>query len=79
MEIATKPSPPTPVARIEQPRTAAASHATLPLFNAPADKPADKPTDKRKEAFVWDEANGIEQRLAVYCVPIHYHVSSRRQ
>jgi Type IV secretion-system coupling protein DNA-binding domain len=55
-EIAPRPSPPTPVVRTEQPRTPAAAQATLPLFDAPADKPTDKP----KEAFVWDESKGIE-------------------
>ena len=55
-EIAPRPSQPTPVARAEQPRTPAAIQATLPLFDAPADKPTDKP----KEAFVWDESKGIE-------------------
>jgi hypothetical protein len=51
-EIAPRPSPTPPVARTEQPNTAAAAQATLPLFDAPADKP--------KEAFVWDESKGIE-------------------
>jgi hypothetical protein len=51
-ELAPRPSPPTPVARTQQPRTPAAAQATLPLFDAPADKP--------KEAFVWDESKGIE-------------------
>ena len=50
-EIAPRPSLPTPVIRAEQPRTPAAAQATLPLFDAPADKP--------KEAFVWDESKGI--------------------
>jgi hypothetical protein len=54
-EAAPRPSPPTPVVRTEQPRTPAAQ-ATLPLFDAPADKPTDKP----REAFVWDESKGIE-------------------
>jgi hypothetical protein len=53
-EIAPRPSP--PVARTDQPKTPAAAQATLPLFDAPADRP----TDKLKEAFVWDESNGIE-------------------
>jgi hypothetical protein len=51
-EIASRLSPLTPVARAEQPSTLAAAQATLPLFDAPADKP--------KEAFVWDESKGIE-------------------
>ena len=51
-EIAPRPSPPTPVVRTEQPKTPAGAQATLPLFDAPADKP--------KEAFVWDESKGIE-------------------
>jgi hypothetical protein len=51
-EIALRPSPPTPVVRTEQPQTPAAAQATLPLFEAPA--------DKRKEAFVWDESKEIE-------------------
>ncbi|HWZ52793.1 MAG TPA: type IV secretion system DNA-binding domain-containing protein [Granulicella sp.] len=55
-EIAPRPSPPTPVVRTEQPKTPAAAQATLPLFDAPADKATDKP----KEAFVWDESKGIE-------------------
>jgi len=55
-EIAPRPSPPTPVARTEQPRTPAAARATLPLFDASADQPTGKP----KEAFVWDETKGIE-------------------
>jgi hypothetical protein len=55
-ESAPRPSPPTPVARTEQPRTPAAAQATLPLFDAPADNLTDKP----KEAFVWDESKGIE-------------------
>jgi hypothetical protein len=55
-EIAPRPSPPTPVARTEQPKTPAAAQATLPLFDAQADKTADKP----KEAFVWDESKGID-------------------
>jgi hypothetical protein len=55
-EIAPRTPPPTPVARTEQPETPAATQATLPLFDAPADKPTDRP----KEAFVWDESKGIE-------------------
>lgn len=51
-EIAPRPSPPTPVVRTEQPKTPAGAQATLPLFDAPA--------DKLKEAFVWDESKGIE-------------------
>jgi hypothetical protein len=51
-EVAPKPSPPPPVVRAEQPKSSAAAQATLPLFDAPADKP--------KEAFVWDESKGIE-------------------
>jgi hypothetical protein len=54
-EIALRPSPPTPVVRTEQPKMPAAQ-ATLPLFDAPADKTTDKP----KESFVWDESKGIE-------------------
>jgi hypothetical protein len=55
-EIAPRLSPPTPVVRTEQPKMPAAAQATLPLFDAPADKPTDKP----KEAFVWDESKGID-------------------
>jgi hypothetical protein len=55
-ELAPRPSPPTPVVRTKQPKPPAAAQATLPLFDAPADKPTDKP----KEAFVWDESKGIE-------------------
>jgi hypothetical protein len=54
-EIAPRPSPPTPVAYAEQPKMPA-THAPLPLFDAPADEAPDKP----KEAFVWDESKGIE-------------------
>ena len=56
LPVVPRPSLPTPVARIEQPRTSTAAQATLPLFDAPADKP----TDRLKEAFVWDESKGIE-------------------
>lgn len=55
-EIAPRPVPPTPIARVEQFKTPAAAQATLSLFDAPADQPTDKP----KEAFVWDESKGIE-------------------
>jgi type IV secretory pathway TraG/TraD family ATPase VirD4 len=55
-EIASRPSPPTPVIRPEQPKTPAAAQATLPLFDAAAEQSTDKP----KEAFVWDESKGIE-------------------
>ena len=55
-EVAPRPSPPTPVARTEQPRTPVTAQATLPLFDASADKPTDSP----KEAIVWDESKGIE-------------------
>lgn len=51
-EIAPRQSPPMPVARAEQSETPAAAQATLPLFDAPADKP--------QEAFVCDESKGIE-------------------
>jgi hypothetical protein len=51
-EIAPRPSLPTPVVHTEKPKTPVAAQATLPLFDAPADKP--------KEAFVWDESKGIE-------------------
>jgi len=50
--VAPRPSPLTPVAGTEQLRTPAAVQATLPLFDVPTDNP--------KEAFVWDESNGIE-------------------
>ena len=53
--IAPRPSVPAPVARTVQPKTPAAAQATLPLFDAGADK-----TDRPKEAFVWDESKGIE-------------------
>ena len=56
LEIAAKPSSPTPTIRAEQPKTPATAQATLPFF----DSPTDKPTDKPKEAFVWDESKGIE-------------------
>lgn len=59
-EIAPRPSPPTPVARTQQPRTLAAGQAPLPLFDAPADSPTEKSADKPKEAFVWDESTEIE-------------------
>lgn len=55
-EIAPRPSPPTPVARTEQPKPSEAVQTTLPLFGAPADQPTDQPN----EAFVWDESKGIE-------------------
>jgi hypothetical protein len=51
-EIAPRPSPPMPVVRAEEAKAPGAAKATLPLFDAPADKP--------KEAFVWDESKGIE-------------------
>jgi len=50
--IAPRPSSPTPVVRAEQPKSSAAIQATLPLFDAPAEKP--------KDGFVWDETKGIE-------------------
>jgi hypothetical protein len=46
MEMALRPSP----------STRAAAQAKLPLFDVPADNSIDKP----KEAFVWDESQGIE-------------------
>ena len=55
-EIATRPSPPTPVVHAKQPEASAAMQATLPF----SDPPADKITDKPKEAFVWDESKGID-------------------
>jgi len=55
-EIAPRLSPPTPIVRTVQPKTPAAAQASLPLFDASADKP----TDKSKEAFVWDESKEIE-------------------
>jgi hypothetical protein len=51
-EIAPRPSPPTPVARTEQPKMPAAAQATLPFYDSPA--------DKSNEAFVWDESKEIE-------------------
>jgi hypothetical protein len=51
-EIAPRPSSPMPVVHGEQPEMPAATQATLPLFDAPADTP--------KEAFVWDESTEIE-------------------
>jgi hypothetical protein len=60
-EVAPRPSPPPPIAaRAEQSKSSVAVQATLPLFDAPADKAPDQPTDKPKEAFVWDESKGIE-------------------
>ena len=59
-EIAPRPSPQTPVAHIEQPKTPAAAQIMLPLFDIPADNPTDKPANKPKKAFVWDESKGIE-------------------
>ncbi len=59
-EITPRPSPPTPVVRTEQSKPSAAVQATLPLFDASADKGPDQSTDKPKEAFVWDESKGIE-------------------
>lgn len=55
-EVAPRPSLPTPLARTERPKTPAVVQASLPLFDAPADKATNKPT----EAFVWDESKGIE-------------------
>jgi hypothetical protein len=55
-EIAPRPSPPTPVVRAKQSKTPAAAQVTLPFSDSAADKP--------KEAFVWDESKGNEQRQA---------------
>ena len=54
LPVVPRPSPPTPqiAVRAEQSKSSAATQATLPLFDAPA--------DKAKEAFVWDESKGIE-------------------
>jgi hypothetical protein len=60
MPVVPRPSPPPPTVRAEQPKPSAAVQATLPLFDAPADKGPDQSTDKPKEAFVWDESKGIE-------------------
>lgn len=60
LEIAPRPSPPTPVVRTEQPKSSPADQATLPLFDTPADDVPDQSTDKRREAFVWDESKGID-------------------
>jgi hypothetical protein len=70
-EVAPRPSPATTAARTEQPKTPAAVQATLPLFDAPADKP----TDKLKEAFVWDESKGIERREARFIRTNHSRLS----
>jgi len=59
-EITPRPSQPTPVVRTEQPKPSAVAQATLPLFDAPADKAPEQSPDNPKEAFVWDESKGIE-------------------
>ncbi len=58
LPVVPRPSPPTlPIAvTAEQSKSSAAAQAVLPFSNPPADQPSDKP----KEAFVWDEAKGIE-------------------
>ena len=55
-EIAPRQSLPTPVVHTEKPKTPVAAQATLPLFDAPADKP--------KEAFVWDDSLDLNHTSA---------------
>lgn len=62
LPVVPRPSPPTAVARTEQPRTPAAAQAMLPLFDAPAGRPIEKP----KEASVWDESKGLNEDTPVF-------------